>query len=304
MCVRILLAAALILLAIPAFAQWKPVPGPLATKWSKDVTPETAHREYPRPQLVRKHWTNLNGLWDYALTKKGGRPEKYDGKILVPFPIESSLSGVMKRVPADERAQWRADLERELSTMPAGDREKLAQVVSDPCSKDNLKFELGGRSSPYEARLRLACTKIMADKATFGRALWDNVPKMMFIFLPLIAAVMSALYLGSRRYYVEHLVFFVHYHAFFFLAGILLLICEQLGNPEGNAIARAFDTIANLLEFVCLFYVPWYLYRAMRRVYGQGRLWTLAKFFVLNLAYIVCILLTGIGLLFYTALSL
>ena len=217
---------------------------------------------------------------------------------------QRAIDEVVKRVPADERAQWRADLERELSTMPAGDREKLAKVVSDPCGKDNLKFEIGGGRSPYEARLRLACTKIMADKASFGRALWDNVPKMMFIFLPLIAAVMSALYLRSRRYYVEHLVFFVHYHAFFFLAGIVILLAAQLGNPEGGTLARAFEKIADVLEFVCLFYVPWYLYRALRRVYGQGRGWTLAKFFVLNVAYIVCIVLTGVGLLFYTALTL
>jgi hypothetical protein len=217
---------------------------------------------------------------------------------------QRAIDEVVKRVPADERDKLRAELERELSRVPAEGREKVANVISDPCSKDNLKFEIGGSNSPYEARLRLACTKIMADKVSFGRALWDNVPKMMFIFLPLIAGVMSLLYLGSRRYYVEHLVFFVHYHAFFFLAGILILFAEQFGDPEGSQIARAVDTIANLLEFAFVFYVPWYLYRAMRRVYGQGRFWTLAKFVVLNVAYIVCVVLTGVGLLFYTALTL
>ena len=67
---------------------------------------------------------------------------------------------------------------------------------------------------------------------------------------------------------------------------------------------RAFDQFADILEFVLLFYVPIYLYRAMRRVYGQGRLWTFTKFAVLNIAYIICIVLTGLGLLFYTALTL
>ncbi len=48
-------------------ADWKPAAGPLMTRWAKDVTPATAHREYPRPQLVRSEWENLNGLWDYAI---------------------------------------------------------------------------------------------------------------------------------------------------------------------------------------------------------------------------------------------
>jgi hypothetical protein len=68
------------------------------TRWAADVTPETAHREYPRPQLVRQDWLNLNGLWDYAVTAApASEPKSYTGKILVPFPIESSLSGVMRR---------------------------------------------------------------------------------------------------------------------------------------------------------------------------------------------------------------
>ncbi|MSR32031.1 MAG: beta-galactosidase [Gemmataceae bacterium] len=91
------------------FAQavdWKPAPSPLMTRWGKAVTPANAWQEYPRPQLVRKDWLNLNGLWDYALVaKESARPEKWDGKILVPFAIESSLSGVGKRV-SDSQALW------------------------------------------------------------------------------------------------------------------------------------------------------------------------------------------------------
>src|SRR6184192_2847108 len=87
-----------------ARADWKPAGGPLLTRWAKDVRPDRAHPEYPRPQLVRKDWLNLNGLWDYAVRPaEEKRPEKFDGQILVPFPIESALSGVMKRVGPDER---------------------------------------------------------------------------------------------------------------------------------------------------------------------------------------------------------
>jgi beta-galactosidase/beta-glucuronidase len=100
-------------------ADWQPKQAPLMTRWAKDVTPEKVHPEYPRPQMVREQWINLNGLWDYAIVapnastkpaakpSSGARPrfdaaakpDKWDGKILVPFPVESALSGVMQRVP-------------------------------------------------------------------------------------------------------------------------------------------------------------------------------------------------------------
>ena len=66
-------------------AEWKPAPAPLMTSFAKDVSPDKVHPEYPRPQLVRKAWVNLNGLWQYAITAKdAGKPEKWDGEILVP----------------------------------------------------------------------------------------------------------------------------------------------------------------------------------------------------------------------------
>jgi hypothetical protein len=81
-------------------ADWQPAKGQLMTRWAKDVSPDKVHPEYPRPQMVRKNWTNLNGLWDYKIADGTGKmpPEVSDGKILVPFPIESALSGVMKRL--------------------------------------------------------------------------------------------------------------------------------------------------------------------------------------------------------------
>ena len=106
---RVAAALSLALLGVaPALAvdppAWKPVPGQLLTKWAKDVDPAAPLPEYPRPQLVRKDWLNLNGLWDYALTDKGAAaPANYDGKLLVPFPIESALSGVKKPVSAAQR---------------------------------------------------------------------------------------------------------------------------------------------------------------------------------------------------------
>ncbi|RYG68506.1 glycoside hydrolase family 2 [bacterium] len=77
---------------------WTPAPGPLQTRWTKEVSPTNALTEYPRPQLVRKNWVNLNGLWDYSLSPatQDSAPTGKSGQILVPFPYESQLSGVGK----------------------------------------------------------------------------------------------------------------------------------------------------------------------------------------------------------------
>jgi beta-galactosidase/beta-glucuronidase len=93
--------------AAPA-ADWKPAAGPLFTRFAKDVSPEKAHPEYPRPQMVRDEWQNLNGLWDYAIRPRDdAQPKQFDGKILVPFPVESALSGVMQRVGPEKRLWYR-----------------------------------------------------------------------------------------------------------------------------------------------------------------------------------------------------
>ena len=81
-------------------ADWKPAVGPLQTRWAKDVSSENAHPEYPRPQMVRKDWLNLNGVWQLGFAEKNDPvPTGKDlpERILVPFPVESALSGVMKQ---------------------------------------------------------------------------------------------------------------------------------------------------------------------------------------------------------------
>ena len=104
--------AALMLPAGPALAgaetpatrttRWRiPREAHMITSWGRGVTPDNAHREYPRPQLTRKDWLGLNGLWQYAVARAGEAPpsgRSLEGTILVPFPIESALSGVMKHV--------------------------------------------------------------------------------------------------------------------------------------------------------------------------------------------------------------
>ena len=69
---------------------WKPAHGPLATRWAAQVDPKTVHAEYPRPQLVRPDWVNLNGLWDYAIRPKDERPARHVRRSGSSFPSRSS----------------------------------------------------------------------------------------------------------------------------------------------------------------------------------------------------------------------
>lgn len=90
-------------LCSPTFAQWKPAGDKLKTPWGEQLNPKNVLPEYPRPIMERSEWKNLNGSWNYAITKKGEpAPTRYHGEILVPFAVESSLSGVGKTVSENQ----------------------------------------------------------------------------------------------------------------------------------------------------------------------------------------------------------
>lgn len=107
-----------LLIIVPLSAQdWKIVEGKISTDWASKVNPAATHAEYPRPQLVRNSWTNLNGLWEYAIAS--AKPSAYEGKILVPFAIESALSGVGKTVGKDNTLWY-----KRVFTVPADSKNK------------------------------------------------------------------------------------------------------------------------------------------------------------------------------------
>jgi len=109
-----------LIIALGVQAQWKPAGDKIKTAWAEQINPQSVLPEYPRPLIERTDWTNLNGLWEYAIKPRGtAEPSSFDGQILVPFAIESSLSGVMKEV-GDANELWY----KRSFTIPSGWRNK------------------------------------------------------------------------------------------------------------------------------------------------------------------------------------
>ncbi len=110
---RILTTSILAVLAFSAVsAQWTPAGDRIMTEWGESLDPEKVLAEYPRPIMERSEWKNLNGLWDYAIVGLGEEfPDSPDGKILVPFAVESALSGVGKTVGEDKELIYRTEFQ-------------------------------------------------------------------------------------------------------------------------------------------------------------------------------------------------
>jgi hypothetical protein len=98
---------ALVSVCAPAHARpWAMQPVPIATRWASEVRPDHVLPDYPRPHMVRSEWQVLNGLWNYAITDAHApAPARWDGEILVPYPVESALSGVKRSLKPDQ-ALW------------------------------------------------------------------------------------------------------------------------------------------------------------------------------------------------------
>lgn len=106
---KMLIMIALCCMAVVGLhAQWTPAGDKIMTSWGESMDPENVLPEYPRPIMERGEWSNLNGLWQYAIVDKGEAvPETFEGEILVPFAIESALSGVGKRIGDNQELVYR-----------------------------------------------------------------------------------------------------------------------------------------------------------------------------------------------------
>ena len=163
--------------------------------------------------------------------------------------------------------------------------------------QDQLPEWLRKRLTPE--RLEGICERVAADEGkTLGALLLDNIPVALIVLLPFMALVLKGLYPLSRRYFVEHLLFFVHFHAFFFLILTLQILFSRVAS-----LVFIPEPISLLVIVAASFYIPVYLYKAMRRVYGQGHLLTLTKYIALSVAYSVGAVMTLLGALLVALFS-
>lgn len=103
-----LLVLLIVFFSVGVYAQWKPAGDKLKTEWAEKMDVKNVLPEYPRPIMERADWANLNGLWEYAIKPVGeSEPGKFDGQILVPFAVESSLSGVQKNLGRDNELWYK-----------------------------------------------------------------------------------------------------------------------------------------------------------------------------------------------------
>ena len=150
-----------------------------------------------------------------------------------------------------------------------------------------------------EPALRDACRRAQQDGGrALGHAFVANIPKMMFVFLPLMAATMVLLYWRPRRYYVEHLVFYLHVHAALFLALTVLVVVGAAAN-----VVPPLEVVTAVLGFATFVYAVWYVWRAMRVHYGNGRALTFAKFSIIAFWYVVFLAFSVAGTAIVSAVT-
>jgi len=197
----------------------------------------------------------------------------------------------------------RAELKQELqqSDAPAALTSTLDEVAANPMTPElaaQLCSRLGIGLAQADLRLQAVCRHQLADEGktmlhTFGAL----VPKMMFVFLPLMALVLVPLYHSPPRYYVEHLVFFLQLQSALFVAMILEMLLTATAE-----MLPLLEPLARIGGVALVGYAAWYVYAALHRYYGQSRARTFGKFIVVIVAYLACFALSLTGTLLLSAL--
>lgn len=177
-----------------------------------------------------------------------------------------------------------------LTVEQTSDQELPAEQAKRIC--EGARFGVGPAS--WEPRLRAACYKVVEDRGErFIESFYHNLPRALFLLLPILALAMKLMY--WRRHYVEHLLFFIHNHAFTFVLFTLFTLLMAI---------TSWGWLIALYVLIVLFYPPVYTYRAMRRVYDQGTRVTRLKFSALASVYLVFVVAIALVTSFYSLLTL
>ncbi len=207
---------------------------------------------------------------------------------------DTVIAPVSVQVPGELKKEIAGDLGKE-----GIDVGKLKIAAGEP-GECRISIFDDPRFDDFEESIGRACEQMRADGgARFAEHFAATAPKLMFLFLPLVAAVALLFYWRPRRLYAEHLVLFLHNHAFaFLLIGVsqVLNLLSELKLPLVG--------IFGLVNFLLYVYLFWYVYRSMRVVYGEGRFKTLLKYFVIGTIYTVLLAITMMAGLVYTMIGL
>jgi len=186
---------------------WKPVPGRIITQSPDDVDPANPLAEYPRPQLVRNHWVNLNGLWDYAVTRVNDpQPTEFEGQILVPFCIESAFSGVKRQFTPNDRLWYSRSFDA--PSLAEGERLRLnfgavdyeatvlvngKQVGTHKGGYDSFSFDITDAAQPGENTLVVSV--LDAQNGPKGRQSVGAFDNPRFIFYTATSGIWQTVWL-------------------------------------------------------------------------------------------------------------
>jgi hypothetical protein len=168
----------------------------------------------------------------------------------------------------------------------AGDQARLAPGAKpkEGMQEKNLLTEIceefkkaDPKAGENYAQMQAVCNMPAKERAkAIGEAMVHNIPRAMFVFLPLLALAMKLLYWRPKRYYVEHLLLLIHNHAFVFLALTIVYLLERIPRVGEHL---------GFLEFAAWCYIVWYIFRAMRVYYAQSRSLTFFKYMTMGLVY-------------------
>lgn len=206
-------------------------------------------------------------------------------------PPDPRANDVAKKAAAEKIAQ---DIRKELEAEGVGKTKSGKSLLSSENCQVDI-FDDGG-TTDFEKSLSAACKQMKADGGKrFAEHFAATAPKLMFLFLPLMAAVALLFYWKPRRLYAEHLVLFLHNHAFTFLLLGFTAVLTKLADLD--------FPLSGLLGFVAFLlwcFLPYYVFRSMRVVYGEGRIKTTLKFLSLSTIYFLLLGVTMLGGLVYT----
>jgi len=211
------------------------------------------------------------------------------------FFIVAALTGNTPRVSWGDYTEERARIEA------AAEQDGADVIIAQDGSCDDIDIDINADwGDAWEQHVVEACKRVTADSGkSLERAMVDNIPFMMVFFIPVLALIMKLLYPLSKRLYVEHLVFYLHYHSFGFFWLMWVIIVYETVDVVGwsSAMWRA-------VAIATSSYMAIYLLIAMRTVYGQSWWVTGLKFVLLFFTYVSALAASLFGVVLYTALTL